>query len=284
MSNGTYWVLMMSHPAECTKAVGIGMSLGGVLTTSLSAFQLSGRSAEDPRFSVRAFFVVAAVLQGAGWLVALVVDNRFRRSSCCERSHELPDTTQEILLRKASYDWQPRTWREVSYHLISFWAHAGAYVVPTLMPFVAASYPTPAQEAHLLLWMLAMQQWGEWLGRILAPRAMRETLLSCCLVSMLGTFLFLVAVSLNADLLPQVVVFGVARFALPGLVLAFYMSYGIVQTAIFLRARSLSEDVAVAERIAATMGFLGQMGSFTSNLAATLIVNFVSKKSASCGH
>mmetsp|Transcript_122494 Transcript_122494/g.357673 ORF Transcript_122494/g.357673 Transcript_122494/m.357673 type:complete len:254 (+) Transcript_122494:123-884(+) len=48
MSNATYWAFVISYPAACTKAVGIGMSAGGVLTTSLVALQLGGRPAGRP--------------------------------------------------------------------------------------------------------------------------------------------------------------------------------------------------------------------------------------------
>lgn len=70
MSNYTYWALMISYPPECTKALSIGTSLGGVFTTALAALQMAGREANHPRFGVRAFFIMMAMLQGVWWSVA----------------------------------------------------------------------------------------------------------------------------------------------------------------------------------------------------------------------
>lgn len=284
MSNSTYWVLMMSRPALCTKAVGIGMSFGGVLTTSLAALQLNGRSADKPRFDVREFFFVAAVLQGAGWLVALAVDRRFRRCGPSTRDSEfLPDAQQQLLVRQVTDGLQPCPPGSFPLQLVSFWLHAITYAVPTLLPFVAAGYTVRGEEQQLLLWMLAMQQWGEWSGRLLAPRAMRNSTLAGLMISMCAIFVLLQAFSLNAARLPQLVAFDVAQVLLPGMLLVFFMSYGVLQTVIFLRARNVHEDVAVVEQVAAAMGFMGQMGAFTSTFIATVLVSFSAKAATQCG-
>merc|ERR1719480_530603 len=56
-------------------------------------------------------------------------------------------------------------------NMVSYAAHAGTYLMPTLLPYVAAAYR--GQEQELLVWILGAQQAGESLGRISTPRSRR---------------------------------------------------------------------------------------------------------------
>lgn len=282
LSNSTYWVLMMSHPAVCSKAMGSGMSFGGVLSTSLAALQLGGRPAGLPRFGVRTFFLIAAAVQGAFWFVARQMDRRFRqRGPVVFDAGFLP--AKERLLDKPKGD------GSISCPLgagllkfMSFWAHAIAYAAPSLFPFVAAGYTIGEQEQQMLVWMLATQQWGEWLGRVVVPKAARNGILAGCLAALSAIFLFVLFCALNVAQLERVLPFYVAEVLLPGAIFVFYMSYGMLQTGIFLRARDLHEDVAVVEKVASDMGFMGQTGAFSSTLIATFVLSFSADASASC--
>ncbi|CAE8717154.1 unnamed protein product, partial [Polarella glacialis] len=74
MTDVTFWSYAMAFPARCTKAISVGMTLGGLMLNLLSVLQMGGRSAKDPRFSPQTFFLISALLQGVWWLVVCYVE------------------------------------------------------------------------------------------------------------------------------------------------------------------------------------------------------------------
>merc|ERR1712224_766270 len=52
--------------------------------------------------------------------------------------------------------------------VFNFSIHAMVYSVPSLLPFVASAYPKHVEQ-QVMLWMLVSQQWGETIGRVMAP-------------------------------------------------------------------------------------------------------------------
>lgn len=63
ISNVTYWAVAAWHPAKCTQAMSVGMTLGGLLAVGLSGWQMAGRNHLDPRFSATVYFLVAGIVQ-----------------------------------------------------------------------------------------------------------------------------------------------------------------------------------------------------------------------------
>merc|ERR1712048_1294812 len=74
MSDVTYWAYVMSQPPQCTKAMSVGMSVGGLATVAVTAAQLNGRPAEFPRFDAQSFFIFATMIQILSFFVVLAVD------------------------------------------------------------------------------------------------------------------------------------------------------------------------------------------------------------------
>mmetsp|Transcript_17678 Transcript_17678/g.55971 ORF Transcript_17678/g.55971 Transcript_17678/m.55971 type:complete len:132 (-) Transcript_17678:286-681(-) len=129
-------------------------------------------------------------------------------------------------------------------------------------------------ERELLVWMLALQQGGGTLGRIFAPHEKQRllpALAAACLIFCFASFL---VGALCPRLLASTMSYPAAALLLPFMCLAFYFSYGVLSTWLFLCSRSLVEDKAAAEHIASNMGFLGQMGSLSANLVAFCALNF----------
>uniref|UniRef100_A0A7S2IXL7 Uncharacterized protein n=1 Tax=Zooxanthella nutricula TaxID=1333877 RepID=A0A7S2IXL7_9DINO len=274
LSNSTYWALMIAYPRVCTKAVGLGMSLGGVLSSVLAALQLSGRPVRSPRFGACAFFLTAAAFQAAWWVVvALQMRGRprvLRRVSADDLS---AGGSQESLLSNGHKSERVPDAEEKLLRLGSFLVHAATYTVPSLLPFVASSFAASGLEQQMLLWMLLLQQAGESTGRIAAPSkangAITVFAFVCLAVVFFAFLVFAVHPRLVLVLFPTLL----AQVILPLMSFLFFFSYGVSQTALFLRARSLVADVDTAAEIASTMGFLGQMGALAANVVASVCVN-----------
>mmetsp|Transcript_122493 Transcript_122493/g.357670 ORF Transcript_122493/g.357670 Transcript_122493/m.357670 type:complete len:475 (-) Transcript_122493:27-1451(-) len=296
MSNATYWAFVISYPAACTKAVGIGMSAGGVLTTSLVALQLGGRPAGRPRFGARVFFALAAGLQGVCWAVVLWMQRAGGQAEV-SRAGALQSASEGLLqkgrkapcgaldqadnIRDPSLEHcdGPRRMPHGSgmacaLNASSFFLHAATYTLPSLLPFAASAYPGSDIEQQLLLWMLVFQQGGETLGRVMAPVSREWKLLprlaaACAPV----VFVFFLSSAVCPQMLAEAISVHLASKLLPVMCLGYYFSYGVLQTFMFIQAHSFVDDKAVAERIASNMGFLGQLGSLVANILTFTVVN-----------
>lgn len=272
MSNSTYWAIMISYPAVCTKAVGIGMSLGGVVVSNVVALQLGVPDGSGPLFSASFFFVMAAIVQSLLWLVAISRQLADKGAIDSEDAHEVALESSLLAAEVDSHRIASWTRRISALNTGSFFLYAATYTIPTLLPFVASGYD--GMEQQLLLWMLLMQQVGETLGRIAAPVRKRWGWRQFgALASLVFVFTAFFVSALDPAMLASIMPCRVATFALPVMCFVYYFSFGVMQTAIFITARHLVHSAAEAERVASTMGFLGQMGSLSANLIASIIVN-----------
>lgn len=274
MSNAVYWAFMIPFPPICTKAVGFGMSMGGILTTSMAAFQLCGRSRGQPRFGASVFFLIAAVLQVL-WLGV----TRRQLQTGDPKMPSLYGVNPDPLTATLSTNGISRRPSSTSVEIyilttVSFTIHAATYTLPTLLPFVAMSYKGAGIEQELLVWMLSCQQVGEALGRLAAPSRTYKTafavLAGFCMTII---FLILFASAVQPSLLAMILPAEFAVYVVPAFCLGYYFFYGVMQTVIFLRARRSVPCKDDAEALASTMGFLGQMGALSANVVAALFVN-----------
>ncbi|CAE8703347.1 unnamed protein product, partial [Polarella glacialis] len=76
LSDLTYWSLVISHPPACTKAVGVGMSVGNLVAMVFAVLQQTGRAPDNPRFSIQTFFVAGACVQLLWGVVALAIEDK----------------------------------------------------------------------------------------------------------------------------------------------------------------------------------------------------------------
>jgi len=286
MSNATYWAFMISYPALCTKAVSIGMNMGGVMTTALAALQLSGRGAR-PLFNARLFFLAAALLQflllwvvvmqqgGARTRRALAAGTRrLLESGGDEGTTAAKDPSHGGVAVPALTPYQKQT--VVLLHVCSFLIHAATYAVPCLLPLIAGAYPAEHMEQELLVWMLFVQQGGGTLGRALAPQEAKGTLLQLvAAMSAVTVLAFFLAAAIWPHLLSRNISFAIASVLLPFLCLGFYFACGVLQVAVFLWGRAVVSNQTTAEHIASDMGFFGQMGALSANLVAFGALNLV---------
>jgi len=273
LSNSTYWPFMISYPAVCTKACGVGMSLGGVFTTWLAAAQLGDRPASAPRFSARAYFLTAAVLQCCLWLVVLLIEGRLEGCLSCiglqsnssnDMSVGLFRMTSEPLENHA----QSRALLAVLF-CCAFLVQAMTYTLPSLMPYVASACEESDSEQQILLWMLVSQQVGETAGRLLAPVGRAKFLLPAIgAVYFFFVFFIFFALAMRPTALGHFISCDWAPPVLAAMSFGFYCSFGVMQTFIFLCARRLARDKEHKEVLASDIGFFGQMGSLTANVLA----------------
>jgi len=264
---------------------------------------MAGRGDSEPRFSVGVYLAMAAALQMVWGLVVLNVESARRRrkySAVRDPWHGQLSTAAVDLLNCDSGSFKPQVsgsdyceerrprinsdglsdgWPDdLQVRILNgldFLLHAGEYTMPTLLPFIAASY-TKAEEQELLVRMMVVQQWGETLGRLVSPDLSSRhyyLITGLCAVSMPSIFVLSLAAALRPQVLASTLPFVVATWALPAINFWFNLCYGLLQNVLFLIARHLTESVAVAERLASTMGFVGQMGSLSANLIACWIVN-----------
>jgi len=301
MSDVTYWAYVMNYPAQCTKALSVGTTLGGLLATLVAAVQMSGRPVDNPRFGTTTFLFLAAVLQVAWWVIVLQVEGSLRRMLRCLRGAakgmkkrllsgdrrvsalpegqsvaELDEDHGEI--REGLPSWTTVKGFEVS----AFIMYASTYTLPTLLPFVAGAYPQESQKQKLLLWMMVCQNAGDVLGRIFAPRKgsswcipLRTRLPQLVGLAFPLSFAAFTFGALRPVLLTEHLAYHDAQWLLPMLAFAFYFSRGVIVTSLFLTAGRLTTTKAAAEHLASSMGFLGQMGALSANIIAFSIVNFL---------
>eukprot|EP00040_Diaphanoeca_grandis_P027417 m.156052 g.156052 ORF g.156052 m.156052 type:complete len:582 (-) comp30970_c0_seq2:15-1760(-) len=81
-SNVTYWALATRYPTHCTKALSTGMTFGSLV---LSGVILLQRAGDNPIFSARTFFFIAAGVQGlmlvATFPILLLSDGKAAKSN-----------------------------------------------------------------------------------------------------------------------------------------------------------------------------------------------------------
>ncbi|CAE7732035.1 unnamed protein product [Symbiodinium necroappetens] len=302
LSDLTYWSLVMRHPPPCTKAVGVGMSLGNFVVLGLSTVQVTGRSVDNPRFGVTNFFVLAALFQMLWGIVTLIVQDKlgpavvwaagFVSESFGKRLLNLINPMHEkavALLRAEQEEAQeaqpaaaatdhpgpkssglPRKKKILLFEAVNFCTYATTYTLPCILPFVAATFPERSQQCHLLLNMMIFQSIGDVSGRMLAPTSKSGSLQKK--LPLVGgvvlplCFSILIASAVDTSIISDVLSYEQAALVLPLIVMCFFFSRGMLVSAVFLRARGLTSSREAAEHLASTMGFCGQMGALSANV------------------
>jgi len=313
LSDLTYWSVVMRHPPPCTKAVGIGMSTGNFFILGISVVQVGGRTPDNPRFSVATFFVIAAFIQLIWGCIALQISDELvpalsrvaglvstklsdrvlalspmrdkavallRADPGSPTSNKDPEGSNEQNEEPGEEHPGPNSTGLPSgaaitlFEGLNFLIYGATYTMPSLLPFVAGAFPE--QTTELLLRMMIFQSIGDVIGRSLAPSAKSSALRkklplvgglvlpACFAVFVAGTCNTTMVSSLGYD---------VAICLLPLLVFLFYFSRGMLITAMFLQARSLTTSREAAEHLASTMGFCGQMGALSANIITFTIVS-----------
>ncbi|CAE7028735.1 unnamed protein product [Symbiodinium natans] len=308
LSDLTYWSLVMRHPPPCTKAVGVGMSLGNFVVLGLSTLQVSGRSADNPRFGVSNFFALAAIFQLLWGIVTLIVQDKLGPAvvwaaglvseSLGKRVLDLINPMHEkaVALLRAEEEANKETIREVDHpgprsaglprkqkivlcEAVNFCTYAATYTLPCILPFVAASFPERSRQCHLLLRMMIFQSIGDVSGRMLAPTAksgpLQQNLPLVGGVVLPLCFSFLIASAVDSSIISDNLSYDQATLVLPLVVMCFFFSRGMLVSAIFLRARGLTSSREAAEHLASTMGFCGQMGALSANVITFAIESSV---------
>eukprot|EP00928_Gymnodinium_smaydae_P030248 TRINITY_DN22540_c0_g3_i1.p1 TRINITY_DN22540_c0_g3~~TRINITY_DN22540_c0_g3_i1.p1 ORF type:complete len:447 (-),score=50.20 TRINITY_DN22540_c0_g3_i1:315-1655(-) len=281
MSNATYWAFMVPYPAACAKAVSVGMSMGGMVSTGLAALQMSAASADHPRISTSAFFCVAAAMQVVFLLVVIGQQREFcqcfglspRNGGATPRANSL----MVRCLSDQSTGSGKETYRRASRALnaLNFIVLAMQYTMPTMLPYVAAAYSDSDVKQQLLLWMLTMQQTGETLGRLATPVGhSRRPVAIFAMTYFFAVYLFFLVACLHPDVVSQSISAWAAHIVLPALACGYSFSYGVIQTVIFLWARDCVSDLADAEKLSSDVGFHGQLGALSANLLTFAIINW----------
>mmetsp|Transcript_9377 Transcript_9377/g.22506 ORF Transcript_9377/g.22506 Transcript_9377/m.22506 type:complete len:470 (-) Transcript_9377:128-1537(-) len=309
LSDLTYWSLVMRHPPPCTKAVGVGMSLGNFVVLGLSTLQVSGRDVDDPRFGVAAFFVITAVIQLVWGIVTLMIQDKLGPAVAWaaglvseefgKRLLDLinPFHEKAVALLRAEEEEDGRP-KEATYHAdhpgpksaglppkqmilvfetVNFCTYAATYTLPCILPFVAGAYPDKSQQCQLLLNMMIFQSIGDVSGRMLAPTSRsgpwQRKLPLVGGVALPLCFSLLIAAAVDSAIISGILSYTQAKFLLPLVVLVFFFSRGMLVSAIFLRARGITSSREAAEHLASTMGFCGQMGALTANVITFSVVS-----------
>jgi len=259
------WTLLLLYPPKCTLGASVGMSAGGVLANIFSCAQLCGRDKQEPRFGSALFFAGAAAFQLLTLVCFLLVKERGQQRRSLPNGSGNTESSQYLLSDNKRQDSPQMEWRR-SFYVANFTLHAFTYLLPTLMPYVAAAYPL--QERQLYFYMLVCQQCGETTGRSLVATNNAPAGLSAAMALPIFTGLTFGAVwpeafAATLDAQPAGVIVPAACFL-------FFLNYGMLQTTVFQRIRCMSPQQHVAEDISAMTGSCGQLGSLASTLSAWL--------------
>jgi len=282
-----YWTLLLLYPPDCTLGASMGMGLGGVLANCFSCLQLCGRGERGPRFGPAPFFAGAAAFQLLTLVCFLVVNRRGQSSSkrwlagsslyngagTTESAHcLLSGAEEEHCGQQASNGHSDATQMgsRRSFYTANFALHGVTYLVPTLMPYVAAAYPS--QRTQLLFWMLACQQCGETTGRGLVTSNLVAA--GLCATTALLIFAGLTVGAVWPEALAATLDAQPAGVIVPAACFCYFLTYGMLQTAVFKRIRCLAPQQHVAEDVSAMTGSCGQLGSLTSTLVVFLGFEF----------
>lgn len=272
LSNVTYWAAAAARPPSCVRAMSVGMTFGGLLATAFSAIQMAGRKRGDPRFAPHTFFLLAAVIQ-VSQLIAFLYRSYYEglanreaeenlepgsrsRSSCAEAAAAaLPlPTAAKLLVASCGF------------------IYAATYTVPSLQPFLAGAFSDPTDRQQLLLWMLAIQNAGDVLGRLATIFVSSKVVaLLPWAVLLIASFAFAVFGSAYPDAISSLT-YEVALYALPAMCGVFYFSRGLLVTSLYLSAQQMGEK-ALVQRISINMGFVGQMGALAANIITFILLS-----------
>mmetsp|Transcript_163067 Transcript_163067/g.518016 ORF Transcript_163067/g.518016 Transcript_163067/m.518016 type:complete len:373 (+) Transcript_163067:301-1419(+) len=237
MSTATYWAFMIAFPPVCTKALGFGMSLGGVLTMVLTAVQMGGCSPEAPRFGVSAFFSLATLLQLLWWGVVL----KQQHTNAAQRSPRKNAGVDPMETISSHSTWESSLVdasapEVLALKVCSFCIHATTYALPSVLPFAVSAYRSAAMKQQLLLWMMVSQQVGEACGRMAAPIKRKLGVIpGVALGGLAVSFATILTFAVNPSVLANALSFRVALVVLPGIVFCSFFCYGVLQTLLFLR-------------------------------------------------
>ncbi|CAE8609914.1 unnamed protein product [Polarella glacialis] len=209
LSDLTYWSLVISHPPACTKAVGVGMSVGNLVAMVFAVLQQTGRAPDNPRFSIQTFFVAGACVQLLWGVVALAIEDKLLDFAAKSAAAFSPKLSQRLvswfnpmedkakaLLRadqtEAALGLEgmdeetailnddltgdlavglPSTVVITVFECLNFVIYAATYTMPTLLPLSVGGYALASEKSQLLLRMMFLQSIGEVSGRLLAPTA-----------------------------------------------------------------------------------------------------------------
>jgi len=150
----------------------------------------------------------------------------------------------------------------------NFCIYAAVYSVPSMFSYVVGAYPEHVQR-QAILWMLVSQQCGETLGRLIAPVTVVRKLPAALAAIVAGVWLFFFKAALSPALMAALVPTWLAVPVLAVSCFCFYSSFGILQTVLFVRARSAENAAALSSN----MGFMGQCGSLFGCFAVWLSIN-----------
>lgn len=287
MSNVTYWAVVADRPAACTRSMSVGMTLGGLLATGLSALQMAGRSTKHPRFSPAAYFAIAAAVQTVQVVafagqVQLIVRRLPQAGPAAEplaassagEAVEAAETPpgREVVLRPRNGKCELPPLAKL-YFGSCFLIYGATYAMPTLQPFIAAAYGSATQRQQLLLAMLVFQNAGDVLGRALTclMRGSAVALISWACV-LTATFILAALASCCQHEMAKLIVYGTALLLAPALCGAYYFSRGLLVTSLYLKAREIG-DSKVVTKVSSDMGFWGQMGALGANVVTFLLVS-----------
>mmetsp|Transcript_95137 Transcript_95137/g.265737 ORF Transcript_95137/g.265737 Transcript_95137/m.265737 type:complete len:477 (+) Transcript_95137:77-1507(+) len=267
MSSATYWPIMIGFPRKCTKATSVGFSGGGVLATLLAALQMGGEG--GPRWGVGVYFAVSALCQACMWLVVAAQLGRARQARAEEAAMVLLGQQEK---QQQADDGAHTMLPGDLLKACNFCIHAAVYSVPSMLPFLASSYPQHV-EKQAIVWMLVSQQCGETLGRFTAPVTDVRTLPAMAAANIASVWLFFITAALSPDWLAALVPTWLAVPVLAVSCFSCYFSFGILQTVLFVWALSSERRSPDAAGLSSNVGFLGQCGSLFGCFALWVSVN-----------
>lgn len=300
MSNVTYWAAASSRPASCTRAMSVGMTLGGLLATGFSSWQIAGRKRGEPRFEPFTFFAIAAIVQAAQVICFLLRSRRQSRavSSPVDETEvsalsvilsgvevggndddEAPKPKPTVSGDAAAADAtllggrQPLPTRAKMLLLGCFGIYAAVYTMPTLQPIIAGGYTDGTEAQQLYLWMMVWQNICDVTGRLATAyvNVARRSVLLFWAVMMVGTFFIAMVGAVESSMITKSLSYNTASVVIPALTGLFYFSRGLLVTSLYLRARNFPDKLTV-ERTSMNMGFCGQMGALGANAVAFVVV------------
>lgn len=291
MSNVTYWAVAASRPASCTKAMSVGMTIGGMLTIGLSSLQIAGREVNDLRFSPKMYFYIAAAVQAVQGLAFLVQVLKMRQHQSDSRRPSQSPSLASFLSADAanrtgtfqSSILPPEIGREpetkarlpaVAKALLLgvFFLYATTYTMPSLLPFIATAYPTATEQQQLLLLMLVLQNAGDVVGRVSTSCSHGNVCVTVVSGLVLAAaFVAAVIFAVDRSLTANVWNYDAALWALPGLCGAYFFARGLLVTTLYLHARTLG-DIGFATKLSLHMGLWGQMGALLATAFSFVMI------------
>lgn len=277
LSGSTYYALVSKYPVICMKYMGLGGSLGGIVVQGFAYLQM-GFHRSQPACSVTAFFFAVACFQllcmGALFFIlrgqdAAESEDGFSDPDSPKKSLGSNEESQDSLVELEL----PSSSRPVKICYVCIFVIQGInYALPALIPYLALVSGT-TNKRTVLLRIGNCQQWGETIGRLLAPYQMGAWSNFCTLAASMYMILSLSYFLLLA-LHPQELTFGLqddmVELLIPFLIFTYVCAYGMAISGIRVYARSLlpEEDNSERMRVQSNMGLWAQMGSLTSNLIA----------------